>query len=117
MKLSKLMLDIREKYGNDSLTARKLKLSRQTIFNISDGTNIPKDSTIITIADELGLKVEPLLIQANIERSKGDVKKVWEQIEKKLSNCAAALLAFTITYEPILSMITNTKRYWILEIT
>lgn len=116
MKFAKLMLKIRKKYDNDSHTSRVLGVSRQSVFNISDGINIPKDSTIERMAMELDMEVEPLLIQAKIERSTGSAKSAWEKIAKKYEGIAATVLTLiTLPYfvnngiQCILCQIANYK--------
>lgn len=95
MKLAKLMMKIRAKYNNDSETARNLGISRQSLFNICDGINTPKAKTIESMARELGMNEELLLIQAEKERNTGHAREVWEKIEKKLASIAASILGFS----------------------
>ncbi|PHS69869.1 MAG: hypothetical protein COB22_08670 [Cycloclasticus sp.] len=92
MKMAKLMKEIRAIHNNDSETARRLGISRQSVFNISDGTNIPKDETIVAMAKELKLDEAKLMIQAKVQRSRGHSKEVWEKIAKKYESVAASIL-------------------------
>jgi len=104
MELSELMKEIRDKYKNDSLTSRKLKISRQAIINICEGYSIPKDETVVKMCEELNLDKDKMIIKAHTERSKGEVRKIWEDIGKKLSNVAAALLVSVFVAPQMLAL-------------
>ena len=92
MNFQECMKEIRKKYATDSAMSKSLGISRQAIFHIRDGYNIPKDETVIKICNELKLNKDEMLIKAHIERTKGEARKIWEEIEKKLASVAASIL-------------------------
>lgn len=61
-------------YRNLKDAAKFLKLSREILRVTLNGTHVPKDNTLVIIADKLGLDKSELILAAHRERVPGDVK-------------------------------------------
>jgi len=83
---------LKEKYKSYNKTAKALGLTGAGINYLIHGESIAKDETIVKIADELKIEPDEMLIESAKDRSKGDAKKYWVQIEKKLAGVAAAII-------------------------
>lgn len=95
MKINELITELRKNYKSDNKMSMDLGISRQAIKHIQEGLNHPKDETIILICKKLGVDPAPVIIETQKDKAKGEAKKIWVQIEKKLASVAASIFLVT----------------------
>ena len=99
-----LIDEVQKLYKSENKMSQDLKISRQALKNIRQGFTHPKDETILLICNKLEIDPERYLIINKKETAKGEAKKYWENIEKKLASVAASILA-TTALSPFLNSI------------
>jgi len=87
--------ELKEQEGSYSKVAKKIGITRAALSAITRGVTQPKEETIISLCKVLKTEPDLMIIEAQINRNSGNVKKAWLQIEKKLASVAAVTLIGT----------------------
>ncbi|GAB6140872.1 hypothetical protein JCM14076_16010 [Methylosoma difficile] len=97
--ISEYLDELKEKTGSDYAAAKALGITKQSVSVIRKGGNI-KDETAIKIAEQLGINEGEVLIAAAIARSKGEVRRAWENISLR----SGMSFVFLFLYQPVLGL-------------
>ncbi len=84
--------EIQTKTGSDYAIAKKIGVTKQSV-SIIRKTGHVKEETAIKIADALGINRNEVVLAAMIAKSKGEVRKTWENISKITGIAASVTLA------------------------
>ena len=84
--------EVKNELGSYAKVAEKIGISRVALHTILKGHSHPKEQTIISLCEYLNVDPTQMIIENEIDKSTGSVKKAWVNIEKKLASIAASIL-------------------------